>query len=103
VNGELVVTDDLPGAFASEVISAFANRPGEEFDIAAERDGRLLTFGAGTHYCLGANLARAELEEALAFLAPRMPGLAAAGPAVLGGVEGIYGIDELPLRWTAGG
>jgi 6-phosphogluconolactonase len=34
VNGELVVTDDLPGAFASEVISAFANRPGEEFDIA---------------------------------------------------------------------
>jgi 6-phosphogluconolactonase len=34
VNGELVVTDDLPGAFASEVISAFANRSGEEFDIA---------------------------------------------------------------------
>jgi 6-phosphogluconolactonase len=34
VNGELVITDDLPGRFASEVISAFANRPGEEFDIA---------------------------------------------------------------------
>jgi 6-phosphogluconolactonase len=34
VNGELVVTDDLPGTFASEVISAFANRSGEEFDIA---------------------------------------------------------------------
>ena len=28
--------------------------------------------------------------------------LAPAGPAVLGGVEGIYGIDELPLRWAAG-
>src|SRR5262249_23728440 len=71
----------------------------EDFDITAERDGRLLTFGAGAHYCLGANLARAELEEALAFLAPRMPGLAAAGPARLGGIEGIYGIHELPLRW----
>jgi 6-phosphogluconolactonase len=34
VNGELVVVDDLPGAFAAEVISAFANRQGEEFDIA---------------------------------------------------------------------
>ncbi len=34
VNGALVITDDLPGSFASEVISAFANRPGEEFDIA---------------------------------------------------------------------
>jgi cytochrome P450 len=72
---------------------------GEDFDITAPRDGRLLTFGAGPHFCLGANLARAELAEALAFLAPRMPGLAADGPAVLGGVEGIYGVESLPLRW----
>ncbi len=73
---------------------------GEDFDVTVARDGRLLTFGAGPHFCLGANLARAELEEALAFLAPRMPGLAAAGPAVLGGVEGIYGVDSLPIRWS---
>lgn len=73
----------------------------ERFDITAERDGRVLTFGAGAHYCLGANLARAELEEALAFLAPRMPGLALAGPPRLGGIEGIYGIEELPLTWDA--
>jgi cytochrome P450 len=72
---------------------------GEEFDITAARDGRLLTFGAGAHFCLGSNLARAELEEALAFLAPRMPGLTADGPAALGGVEGIYGVESLPLRW----
>jgi cytochrome P450 len=72
---------------------------GEDFDITAPRDGRLLTFGAGPHFCLGANLARAELEEALAFLAPRMPGLSEDGTAVLGGVEGIYGVDSLPLRW----
>jgi cytochrome P450 len=94
-----------PGTIVA-ICAERANREqpgGEEFDITAERDGRLLTFGAGTHYCLGANLARAELEEALAFLAPRMPGLAPAGPAVLGGVEGIYGIDELPLRWAAAG
>ncbi|HTZ28979.1 MAG TPA: cytochrome P450 [Streptosporangiaceae bacterium] len=96
----------FPAGTIVAICSERANREqpgGEEFDITAERDGRLLTFGAGTHYCLGANLARAELEEALAFLAPRMPGLAAAGPAVLGGVEGIYGIDELPLRWAPAG
>jgi hypothetical protein len=80
-----------------------ANRQGEDgesFDIAASRDTRLLTFGAGTHYCLGANLARAELEEALAFLAPRTRGLALDGPPQLGGVEGIYGIDKLPIIWS---
>src|SRR5215469_12226159 len=94
----------FPAGTIVAICAERANREqarGEDFDIAAERDGRLLTFGAGAHYCLGANLARAELEEALAFLAPRMPGLAAAGPARLGGVEGIYGIDELPLSWDA--
>ncbi|HWG13727.1 MAG TPA: cytochrome P450, partial [Streptosporangiaceae bacterium] len=73
---------------------------GEEFDITAERGGGLLTFGAGPHFCLGVNLARAELEEALTFLAPRMPGLTLAGDPELGGVEGIYGIDRPPLRWA---
>jgi cytochrome P450 len=73
----------------------------ERFDITVSREDRLLTFGAGPHYCLGANLARAELEEALIFLAARMPGLALDGAPRLGGVEGIYGIDELPLRWSA--
>jgi cytochrome P450 len=92
----------FPAGTIVAICSERANREeagGEDFDITAQRDGRLLTFGAGAHYCLGANLARAELEEALAFLAPRMPGLAADGPARLGGVEGIYGIDELPLSW----
>jgi cytochrome P450 len=60
----------------------------------------VLTFGAGSHYCLGANLATAELEEALTFLAPRMPGLAPGGPVRLGGLEGIYGVESLPLTWT---
>jgi cytochrome P450 len=73
---------------------------GERFDIAVERDGRLLTFGAGPHYCLGANLARAELEEALRFLVPRMPGLDLDGPVSFGGIEGIYGVETLPLRWS---
>jgi cytochrome P450 len=95
----------FPAGTIVAICAERANREqdrGEEFDITAERDGRLLTFGAGAHYCLGANLARAELEEALAFLAPRMPGLAPDGPAVMGGVEGIYGIDKLPLRWSPG-
>ena len=39
-------------------------------------------------------------EEALTFLAPRLPGLELAGEPVLGGIEGIYNVDSLPLRWS---
>ena len=74
--------------------------PGEQCDITAERDGRALTFGAGPHFCLGSNLARAELEEAITFLAPRMAELRPAAAAELGGVEGIYQVESLPLTWS---
>ena len=73
----------------------------ESFDITAERGpAKPLTFGAGVHYCLGANLARAELQEALAFLPSRMPGLELAGEPELGSIHGIYGLERLPLRWS---
>jgi cytochrome P450 len=73
------------------------------FDITAVRPrARVLTFGAGVHYCLGANLARLELEEGLRFLAEHMPGLALDDRA--GGIEyesilGIYGLSRLPIRF----
>ncbi|HMD92427.1 MAG TPA: cytochrome P450 [Trebonia sp.] len=91
----------FPAGTIVAVCAERANREtdGEAFDITAARDGKLFTFGAGPHFCLGANLARAELEEALKFLAPRMPGLTLDGEPVLGGVEGIYGVETLPLRW----
>jgi hypothetical protein len=40
---------------------------------------------------------RAELEEAPAFLTPRTHDLVPDGPPQPGGVEGIYGIDKLPI------
>ena len=88
------------------VCSFAGNRDGvegepEDFDITAERgSAKPLTFGAGIHYCLGANLARAELQEALTFLAPRMPDLALDGEPELGSIHGIYGMERLPLTWT---
>lgn len=92
------------------LVAAFtANRDGvpggDRFEIARglERDGpapRPLTFGAGVHYCLGANLARAELREALTFLARRIDALALDGEPVYEGVQGVYGLAALPLRFT---
>jgi cytochrome P450 len=94
----------FPAGTIVAVCAERANREvpgGERFDITAPRDdARVLTFGAGAHYCLGVNLARAELEEALAFLAPRATGLALNGAPQLGGVQGIYGIDKLLVTWS---
>jgi len=74
------------------------------FDIAAERDrARPLTFGAGIHYCLGANLARAELQEALRFLAGHVAELHLDGEPVYEQITGIYGLAKLPLRVVAAG
>jgi len=73
------------------------------FDITAIRESPQMTFGSGIHFCLGANLARAELQEALHLLARRMPNL-----AIDGAIEwkpstvGIWGPARLPLRFDPG-
>jgi cytochrome P450 len=78
----------------------------DRFDItAADRRSasgraRPLTFGAGVHYCLGANLARVELQEGLAFLSQHMHGLALDGEPIFEGVSGIYGLAELPISFS---
>ncbi len=69
-----------------------------EFDIAAPRErARALTFGAGVHYCVGANLARLELQEALRFLAEHVRELALDGPPEYETITGIYGLASLPV------
>jgi cytochrome P450 len=86
------------------VSAVTANREpgGTEFDIRADRErNKPLTFGAGIHYCLGANLAKAELQEALTYLAPRMRELALEGPPEFGSVHGIYGLEHLPIRFKS--
>jgi cytochrome P450 len=74
----------------------------ESFDITVDRGrARALTFGAGVHYCLGANLARLELQEGLAFLAENLKDLELDGEPVFESVSGIYGLAELPIRFSA--
>ena len=86
--------------------TATANRDGGDepgpdgFDVTADRArAKPLTFGAGPHFCLGANLARAELQEAFAFLARTMPGLELDGEPVHGSPLGVYGLHALPIRF----
>jgi cytochrome P450 len=71
----------------------------DSFDILADRPrARVLTFGAGIHNCVGANLARAEMQEGLAFLAERLRTVRLAGDPEFGTPSGIYGLESLPLE-----
>ncbi|MGH2953562.1 MAG: cytochrome P450 [Solirubrobacterales bacterium] len=88
--------------------AASANRdPGayddpQTFDVAAERGReKVLTFGAGPHFCLGANLARAEVQEGIGVLAERFERIELDGQPVLDTPLGINGIEALPVRFVA--
>jgi len=74
------------------------------FDISRQGSPQQMTFGSGIHHCMGAALARAELQEALVLLARRMPGLATDGPVEWKPTSfGIWGPARLPLRFTPAG
>lgn len=87
---------------------AAANRDGtvfaepETFDITREPTGQpQLTFGSGIHYCLGAALARAELQEALPILARRLPDLRVDGEITFKPeTVGIFGAQHFPVRFS---
>jgi cytochrome P450 len=47
----------------------------EEFDITRKPEANHVTFGHGAHFCVGAGLARREVEVSLRLLTERLPGL----------------------------
>ena len=98
----------FPASTVISVCAFSANRDPEafadpgDFDIRADRgSARSLTFGAGIHFCVGRNLARAEIAEALEFVAARVETLELAGEPELQSVSGIYGVEALPVTFSA--
>ena len=55
--------------------------------------------GGGPHYCLGANLAKVEINLMFNAIADHMPEIAPAGPARRLRSAWINGIKELPVRY----
>lgn len=72
--------------------------PGE-FDITRSGQAPHLTFGSGIHFCLGAWLARAEMQEALRVLAERVERIELTDEIEWKPQsDGIWGPARLPLR-----
>jgi cytochrome P450 len=73
----------------------------DRFDVTRDAANHL-SFGAGVHHCLGAQLARVELQEAFRGLIGRLPGLRLAAPAseleFKPGMA-IHSLRRLPVLW----
>jgi cytochrome P450 len=108
------VTDDVelagvlfPAGTMVFANTAAANRdpaiyddPGR-FDITRKGLPPILTFGAGVHYCLGANLARLEIAEALKTVTRRISSPRRTGPAPWKPFFGLSGPTSLPIAFDA--
>jgi cytochrome P450 len=102
VDGVTIAAGDLIllALHEANVDTSVFPRP-HEFDVG-RADNPHMTFGHGSHYCIGAPLARIELQVVLGTLVDRVPGLRVAVP-----VEQLRpkshlltgGVAELPVTW----
>jgi cholest-4-en-3-one 26-monooxygenase len=81
-----------------------ANRDEEVFENPYQFDinrkpNRHIAFGVGEHFCLGAHLARLEMEVAYRHLIPRIKEIETAGPVDRLHSSLVGGVKRLPIRY----
>jgi cytochrome P450 len=73
----------------------------DRFDIGRAPNPHLAFGGGGTHFCLGANLARVEATAIIPQVLSRMKGLELAGPVERVRSNLMNGIHSMPVKFTA--
>jgi cholest-4-en-3-one 26-monooxygenase len=73
----------------------------DAFDITRADNEHVAFGGGGPHFCLGANLARAEIRIIFDTIARRMPDIAPLGAPRPLRSNFVHGIKELPVRYTS--
>ena len=73
------------------------------FDITRENASRHLAFGSGPHFCLGARLARYQLQALLGEIVTRIPDIRPAGPMEMLKSIWFNAITRMPVAFTAEG
>lgn len=97
----------LPADTFLSINTAAANRDPDVYqdpdrlDIMREGAAPMQTFGAGAHYCLGANLARCEIAQALVVMSGRMRNMHRVGQAPWKPMVGISGPTMLRVEFDA--
>ncbi len=99
IDGQVIAKDEAvlldPGATAHDGIAV---EHGEKFDISRQGNPHL-TLSYGLHHCLGAPLARMEMQVALTALFTRLPQVRLAGTPVINVDHLSQPITDLPVTW----
>jgi cytochrome P450 len=74
----------------------------DTFDLARTPNEHVAFGGGGPHFCLGAHLARVEIDAMMRELLTRLPDMEPAGPTIWQDSVFISGPKHLPVRFTAG-
>ncbi len=93
--GDKVVLYYASGNFDTDVFE----HP-ERFDVTRTPNDHLTFGGGGTHFCLGANLARAETRAMMRQLVERLPDIQLAGPVERLHSDFVHGIKKMPVTFT---
>jgi cytochrome P450 len=70
------------------------------FDVRRPDAGKLLSFGVGPHFCLGAQFARREVRTMLGKLAQQLDGVELAGEPAWAESHFVSGVKHLPMRYS---
>ncbi len=93
--GDAVLTS-YPSANRDEDVFVDSMR----FDIGRPDADKLLSFGLGMHYCLGAQVARREVRTMLAKVLERVDTIELDGEPQFSGAHFVSGVKHLPVRYT---
>jgi cholest-4-en-3-one 26-monooxygenase len=97
----------VPIAAGDKVVIYYASANRDEdvfadphrFDVGRTPNDHVAFGGGGVHYCLGANLARAEIKATMRQIVERLPNIALAGPVERLRSDFVNGIKRMPVTW----
>jgi cholest-4-en-3-one 26-monooxygenase len=97
----------VPIAAGDKVVIYYASANRDEdvfpephrFDVGRTPNDHMAFGGGGVHYCLGANLARAEIRATMRQIVERLPNIRLAGPVERLTSDFVNGIKRMPVTW----
>ena len=85
------------------ILVTVARRIGQQHRIPCRDPNKHIAFGYGVHFCLGAALARMEVNSFFSALLPRLTSVELAGPPEHTATIFVGGLKHLPIRYELSG